>query len=120
MKVPQGATEAYKFIRRDGDGEVITTAAAEIIFTVRETASESSEAVITKSLGDGDIIFSEEDYYYRFIIEPEDTEGLTMGKTYRYSIWVYADSGSEVRTPIKRNGDFIVQTVVPANEEGSE
>lgn len=113
MKVPQGATKAYKFRRKDANGQPILNEAEGVEFTVRQVPSEESPALIIKSLNDGSITYTQ-DGYYHFTINSQDTATMATNQ-YWYSIWVNAGNG--VNTPIKRMADFIVQPVVPKGAE---
>lgn len=87
MEFIRGDTAKYKFQRHDADGNVITTKADNIYFTVK-TNGYSDDVLLQKTIEDMEF---DNDYYYHFVIEPSDTDNLSFG-TYRYDIEVIQDN----------------------------
>lgn len=83
MELIRGDTLKLKFLRKNKNGEVIKTKPDRLYFTVK-SSYYAQNCLFQKSL-DKDISFSEEDYYYRFTINPKDTDGLEYGN-YVYDI----------------------------------
>lgn len=86
MNLTRGDTGQYKFQRLDSDGTVITSTPDSIYFTVKKSFS-SSTVVIQKTISD---MTMEEDNYWHFTLNPEDTEELDTG-IYVYDIEVTED-----------------------------
>lgn len=112
MKIYRRSTRRYKFARRNAKGDIITTIASKLIFTVREKPDDCSKVLLQKTLKD--MTFDSEGYYH-VILTPKDTN-LCYGKYY-YSVWAYADDTGDTRTPIKTAGVFEIAAVVPDGEE---
>lgn len=83
MELTRGDTGQYKFQRLDADGQVITTAPTAMYFTVKKSY-QSATAEVQKTLDDMTI---DEDSYWHFTLDPEDTEALDIGN-YVYDIEV--------------------------------
>lgn len=76
LSLNRGTTAKYKFQRLDYNGDPILTRAEELYFVVKKRWTDS-DAVITKDLSD--MTFDEEGYYH-FTINPEDTEKMAYGR----------------------------------------
>lgn len=76
LSVNRGTSHKYKAQRKDVDGNPILTIADEIYFIIKKRWTDKT-ALITKDLSD--MTFDEEGYYH-FTIEPEDTENLDYGR----------------------------------------
>ena len=87
ISITRGDTKVLKFQRKNEDG-VIETEAKELYFTVKENSNKQNY-LFQKTLDNG-ITFSDEDYYYRITISPDDTNNLYYG-TYMYDIEVKED-----------------------------
>ena len=98
MEFVRGDTEKYKFQRKDANGEVITTKADSIYFTVK-TDGYSDDVLLQKTIDD---MTFDSDYYYHFTIEPEDTDEMDYG-TYRYDVEVIQDGVKKTTV-----GEFIL------------
>lgn len=85
MEFIRGDTAKYKFKRIDADGNVITTKADKIYFTVK-TNGYSDDILLQKTIDDMEF----DGQYYHFIIQPEDTDDMNYG-TYRYDVEVIQD-----------------------------
>lgn len=88
MELIRGDTLKLKFQRKNKNGEVIKTKPDKLYFTVKSNYY-TKDYLFQKSLENG-ISFSEEDYFYRFTINPEDTDGLDYGN-YVYDIETISD-----------------------------
>lgn len=86
MEIIRGDTAQYKFQRLDNSGNVITEKADKIYFTVKENYDTK---IITFQKTIEDMTF-DENYYYHFVINPEDTNELKYGD-YVYDIEVKKD-----------------------------
>lgn len=84
MEIIRGDNKSVKFQRKTSQGAVIESVADEMFFTVKSSSTITS-AKFQKKLSDGSLSFDESDFYYRFEILPEDTNGLSYG-TYEYDI----------------------------------
>lgn len=74
IEIIRGDTKSFKFQRRTTNNEVITEKPDKMFFTVK-TGYYSKDYLFQKRL-DTDIIYKEEDNYYYFTINPEDTNEL--------------------------------------------
>lgn len=83
MEFIRGDTAKFKFQRHDANGDVITTKADDIYFTVKENGY-SDDVLLQKTIEDMEF---DDNYYYHFTIEPSDTDDFEYG-TYRYDIEV--------------------------------
>lgn len=83
MKIVRGDTAQFKFQRLDSNNEPILIEADAIYFTVKKNYF-TEDYVIQKKLSD--MTFDEQGYYH-FKIEPEDTNDL-LYKDYVYDIEV--------------------------------
>lgn len=93
IELVQGDTSSiYKFQRKDADGNVITTKPKKMWITFKETTN-CSKALFQKTLENG-ITFSTEDHYYRFQLEPADTENLSYGE-YGFDIKITNEKGAK-------------------------
>ena len=99
IDLTRGDTGAFKFQRKDKNGNVIGTVPAALYFTVKKSFS-TSEVVLQKTVSDMTL---DESFYWHFRLEPEDTEELEVG-CYAFDIEVTdADPGG---------GENYVQTIV--------
>lgn len=111
MELIRGDTLKLKFQRKNKSGEVITTKPDFLFFTVK-SSYYSKDYLFQKRL-DRDISFSEEDYYYRFTIDPKDTDNLSYG-SYVYDIEVI--TGDVVKTIAKGNLKITEEVTFAENE----
>lgn len=111
MELIRGDTLKLKFLRKNKKGEIITTKPDKLYFTVK-TNYYSKNYLFQKVLGK-DIIYSEQDNYYRFTINPDDTNNLSYG-FYVYDIEVV--TGSIVKTIAKGNLDIKEEVTFVENE----
>lgn len=89
-EITRGDTKSFKFQRRKkGTGEVITQKADKAFFTVK-TSVYSKNYLFQKRLDNG-ISYNEQDNYYRFTIEPSDTDELDFDD-YVFDIEVIANN----------------------------
>lgn len=109
----RGDTARFKFQRLDNSGNVITTEADEVYFSVKRSAKEVT-LQLQKTIDD---MTFDEDGTYHFTIEPADTNNLDFTKKYFYDLEVI-DNG--VKTTISY-GQFNLQPEVTwAANEGVE
>lgn len=108
MEIIRGDTKKYKFQRKNSGG-VITKKADEIYFTVKMNFI-NKDYIIQKKIDD---MTFDENYYYSFTIEPQDTNNLLYGK-YVYDLEV-KDSG--VVTTISKGIFEIKEEVTFSNNE---
>ena len=85
-------SDTYKFQRTNDDG-VITTKVQNVWITFKRTP-ECKECLFQKTLRTGGVTFSEEDYFYRFKIEKDDTCDLLCG-TYGFDIAILNEIGEK-------------------------
>ena len=96
IELIRGDTLDLKFQRKLINNEVITSVPDEMYFTVKNNYNEE-DYLIQKRLGES-ITYNEEDNYYYFTIEPEDTDGLEYS-SYVYDIEIVKDG--KVKTILK-------------------
>lgn len=99
MKIIRGDTKCFKF-QRTSNGEPIETKAEKIYFSVKNT-SKNNDVIFQKTIED---MTFDENFFYHFIIYPEDTNNLQYGD-YVYDIEVKI--GSNYVKTISR-GPFII------------
>lgn len=99
MEITRGDTSKWKFRRLDMDGEPILERADKCWFSVK-TGDMQENTVIQKTIDDMEF---NEDGFYSFTIEPEDTNNLQYGN-YVYDIEVI--QGNYKQTISK--GEFII------------
>lgn len=109
MEITRGDTAKFKFQRIGSEGNIIGTKADEIFFTVKRS-SYDKEYVIQKTLKDMEF---DDDHYYHFTLEPEDTDALEYG-TYRYDIEAIQDGA---KTTIDLDEFIITEEVTYAINE---
>lgn len=78
MQFTRGDTFKFKFQRIDGNGEVITTKADKVWFTVKDNYY-TDKIIIQKTLENEDITYDDE-YFYHVIINNQDTQSLSYKK----------------------------------------
>ena len=100
-----------KFKRKNGD--VFQEKFEKMYFTIKENNNQT-EPVIQKSISQNTIKFSEDDYYYRLIIEPEETDNLVFDTKYYFDVEIIHKG--KVSTPIKGTIKFSEETTHKANE----
>ena len=83
MEMTRGDTARYKFRRLDDEGNPITEVPDNVYFTVKEDYF-NLDPVLQKTIND---MSFDENYYFHFTINPEDTENL-MTRNYVYDIQV--------------------------------
>ncbi len=94
IELTRGDTsEVYMFKRTDENDKVITTKAKKVWVTFK-TSNECDKALFQKTLENGGVTFSEEDYYYRFRLEAEDTCHLMCGD-YVFDIAIINELGEK-------------------------
>lgn len=107
----RGDTAKFHFHRVDADGEIITTKADRLYFSVKHKPQDYN-VVFQKTIDDMEF---DEDFEYHFTIEPTDTNLMKFPCTYYYDLEVI-DGG--VKTTIAY-GQFILQPeVTHYNNEG--
>ena len=90
----RGDTQYIKFQLKDGEGNLIQLSETDkLYFTVKQNSN--SEEVMFQKEYPNDIQY--EDEYYKFVINSEDTSGMSYG-TYSYDIEL--KSGDYVKTLI--------------------
>ena len=106
IEIIRGDTKSFKFQRRTINNEVITEKPDKMFFTVK-TGYYSKDYLFQKRL-DTDITYKEDDNYYYFTINPEDTNELDYDDNYVFDIEII--KGDTVKTIAK--GKFAVQEEV--------
>ena len=106
IEIIRGDTKTLKFQRRTTNNEVITEKPDKMFFTVK-TGYYSKDYLFQKRL-DTDIIYKEEDNYYYFTVNPEDTNELNYDDDYVFDIEII--KGDTVKTIAK--GKFAVKEEV--------
>lgn len=101
LSMTRGDTAKFKFQRKDSEGNVIETKADKCWFSVK-TNDTQQNVVIQKTIEDMD--FSEEDFFYRLTIEPNDTNNLQYGD-YVYDVEVIQDNYKKTIS----KGQFIIE-----------
>ena len=113
IKMPRGDIRYIRFTITDNTGEIVKIDFDEIYFTVKRNFKER-KALIQKRWSEGDITRDDNGYYY-FSIQPEDTDGLDYGK-HVFDIEIV------LGTAIKQTtiGDFVLtEEVTYASNEGA-
>ena len=82
----RGDSKAYKFQRKDREGNILTDTPTTLFFTVK-TSFKTQEYVLQKNLEN---MYITQDGYWHFVLNPEDTEDLPYGK-YCWDIQVVQD-----------------------------
>lgn len=82
----RGDSKAYKFQRKDREGNILTDTPTTLFFTVK-TSFKTQEYVLQKNLEN---MYITQDGYWHFALNPEDTEDLPYGK-YCWDIQVVQD-----------------------------
>lgn len=95
----RGDSKAYKFQRKDREGNILTDTPTTLFFTVK-TSFKTQEYVLQKNLEN---MFITQDGYWHFVLNPEDTENLPYGK-YCWDIQVVQDG---FKTTISRGHIFL-------------
>ena len=85
LEIIRGDTHNFKFLRKNKDGDIMTKKPDRLFFSVKKDYYEK-ECRLQKQLDEG-ISYSDTDNYYRFTIEPKDTNNLDYGD-YVYDIEV--------------------------------
>lgn len=78
IEMTRGDTCPLRFKRLDANGNVITTVAEKVYFTVKKAFTDKF-LIFQKTLAD--MTFDNEGIYH-FVINPEDTNGLSYGNYY--------------------------------------
>ena len=107
IKIVRGDTNYFKFERKDDEGNVITTKASKLYFTVKNTYN-SSDVKIQKTIEDME--FNEG--VYTFTIDGNDTDDLSYG-TYKYDLEVVEDNYKKTISI----GDFVIEKEVTFTED---
>ncbi len=113
ITLTRGDTAAFKFQRKDADGNVITTKAPKIFFTVKKDWKDSSH-LLQKTIAD--MSFDSEKYYH-FTITPEETDQLKFGR-YVYDLEVIADEEGQVKTTVAKGAFTLLREATHAGNEG--
>lgn len=93
IELIQGDTSSiYKFQRKDAFGETIKTMPQKMWITFKD-ACDCDEALFQKTLDNG-ITYDENDNYYRFQINSEDTHNLEFG-IYGFDIAILNELGEK-------------------------
>lgn len=93
IKLIQGdASSTFKFQRRTFDGSPIKTKCQKMWITFKSNTNDSTPA-FQKTLENG-ISFNEEDFYYKFQIDEEDSDSLPIGE-YGFDIAIINESGDK-------------------------
>lgn len=95
----RGDSKAYKFQRKDREGNILTDTPTTLFFTVK-TSFKTQEYVLQKNLEN---MYITQDGYWHFVLNPEDTEDLPYGK-YCWDIQVVQDG---FKTTISRGHLFL-------------
>lgn len=82
----RGDSKAYKFQRKDREGNILTDTPTTLFFTVK-TSFKTQEYVLQKNLEN---MYITQDGYWHFVLNPQDTEDLPYGK-YCWDIQVVQD-----------------------------
>lgn len=82
----RGDSKAYKFQRKDREGNILTDTPSTLFFTVK-TSFNTQDFVLQKTLEN---MYITQDGYWHFVLNPEDTENLPYGK-YCWDIQVVQD-----------------------------
>ena len=91
LEFTRGDTQLLKLQLKDKNGERLQLATGDMLyFTVRKTPTDK-KVWLQKKLGDG-ITYTEEDNYYRFRLESDDTANMPYG-TYGYDIQIKTSEG---------------------------
>lgn len=85
----------FKFTRKNSSGEIIKDTPASIYFTVKDV-DLPDEPLIQKAIGDMQM---DEEGVWRFALEPDDTDGLEVGK-YKYDIQITSTEGVKTTVAI--------------------
>lgn len=112
LSMVRGDTARFRFQRLDANGDVILTEADDAWFTVKSSVKNDAFK-LQKSLSD--MTFDEEGYYH-FTINPDDTNGLSFGR-YFYDVEVIQDG---VKSTISIGNFDIASEVTYAINEGGE
>lgn len=93
IQLVQGDTsKIYKFQRKNVNGEVIKTLPQKMWITFKKV-SDIDDCLFQKTLEDG-ITYNDEDNYYRFQIQPDETCNLDY-KTYGFDIAILNEAGDK-------------------------
>ena len=114
MQIIRGDNKTFKFIRKTGDGEVITDIPDEMYFTVKEDCRTNSPVLIQKRLSQKEINFDTETNYYQFELLPKDTDELFY-KMYCYDIEIIKDN--KKKTISRGNLQIEEEVTCSCNEE---
>lgn len=114
LSMHRGDTARFYFQRLDAEGNVITTKADELYFTVKSSTQNTNYEFQIRI---DDMEFDEEDGTYHFTVQPEDTNGLNFTRMHYYDVEVI-DSG--VKTTIALGEFHLKPEVTWAVNEGDE
>ena len=109
IEITRGDTAQFKFQRKDNDGNPILSVATKVYFTIKKHYSFSN-FVLQKTIDD---MTFDEDGYYHFTINPQDTNELSFGE-YEYDIEVIVD---DYKQTISKGVFKITKEVTHANNE---
>ena len=103
IKLVQGDTsKVYKFQRTYEDGTPIKTLPKKMWLTVKENCY-TDDCVLQKTLENGGIKFNEDDKYYRFRFESDETCDLPYG-TYGFDIAILNENDEKIT--LYENGEL--------------
>lgn len=111
IEIIRGDTKTLKFQRKSKAGELITEKPDKMFFTVKK-GCYTKDYLFQKRL-DTDISYNEDDNYYRFTIEPSDTDELDYGD-YVFDIEII--TGEVVKTIAKGTLKILEEVTFAENE----
>ena len=85
LEISQGRTLPLRFQIKTENDEIIKEKVDEMYITFKYSPKSQEKVLFQKRLDNNTIIFTENDYYYRFTIDPDDTENLDI-TTYYFDI----------------------------------
>ena len=102
LEITRGDSAKWKFRRLDNNNEPILVKADKVYFTVKNSF-EDSDAVFQKTIDDMEF---DNEGYYSFTVDPDDTNGLPFGY-YVFDVEVIIEGIDYKKTIAK--GDFIIK-----------
>lgn len=95
----KGDSRPFKLRVLMANGEYLSLIGNEkLVFDVRATAS--STPILTKECPNGGITHDSAENYFRFVIEPQDTEQMCVEKPYEYTIKFYSPANDTIITVV--------------------
>lgn len=86
MEFTRGDSHGFCFQRKDFNGELIKSKSEKMWFTVKKNY-KTTEILIQKTLENGEITYTDDDFTYHIMINPNDTKKLNYGD-YVYDIQI--------------------------------